>query len=82
MPNVSSPPNIHSWNVYKSKNIETLFEFAFVHLIDDSHLLLFVHEKKDVGDDVGTVVASYDLVLRKDWCGFTSCCYEHHWTHL
>lgn len=71
LPNVSLPPtSIHPWNVYKSENIEALFEFAFVHLIDDGHLLLFVPEKKDVRDDVRTVVAYHDFVVWKDWWGF------------
>jgi hypothetical protein len=71
VPNVSSPPHIiPPWNDHKRKNIEALFEFACAYLTDDGPLLLFVHEKKDVREDVRTFAASYDFVLRKDWWGF------------
>lgn len=48
MPNVSSLPTNISWNVHKSKNIEALIESTFAYLANDGHLLLFVHEKKEV----------------------------------
>jgi hypothetical protein len=44
---VSSSPNvIPVWNEHKSKNIETLFEFALAYLNDDGPLLLYFHKKK------------------------------------
>ena len=50
---------------HTSKNIEALFEFSFAYLTDDSPLLLFVLEKKDVRVDVRTFAASYGFKLRK-----------------
>lgn len=63
MPNVSSLPTNISWNVHKSKNIEALIESTFAYLANDGHLLLFVHEKKEVQDDVRTFAAFYDFVF-------------------
>ena len=61
---------IHVWNDHKrKKNIEALFEFAFAYLTDEGPLLLFVHEKKDVRDNVRTF-AVYDYLLGKHWWGF------------
>lgn len=65
MPCFSSPPNATPfWNDHKTKNIEALFEIAFVYFTNDGPLLLYVHEKKGVKDDVRTFVASYDFLLQ------------------
>lgn len=61
------PPNNIPWKLHKSKNIEALFEFAFAYLIDDGPLLLFVHGNKDVRNDMRIFVASYEVVLQKEW---------------
>ena len=52
---------------HKQKNIEIMFEFAFMYLIDEGPLNSFVPKKKDVGDNIWTFVAFYDFVLAKDW---------------
>lgn len=53
--------------------MDALFEFAFVYLVNDGPLLLFVHEKKGARDNVREYAASYNFVLRKDWWGSTNC---------
>lgn len=64
------------------KDIEVLFEFAFVYLTNDNRLLLFVHEKKDIRDNVGTYVTSYDFVLHKIGGASTNCHCALQWTCL
>jgi hypothetical protein len=71
MLSVSSPPNaVPFWNDHKTKNIEAMFEIAFEYFTNDSPLLLYVHEKKGVRDDVRTFVASYDFLAHKDYWVF------------
>lgn len=68
MLNISSPPNtIVALIVDKRKNLEALFEFAY--LTNDGPLLLTVLEKKFDGDDVKTFTTSYGFVLEKYWWG-------------
>lgn len=83
MLNVTSPPNsIHYWNAHKSKNIEALVEFAFVYLIIDGPLLLYVPKKTNVRDNVRILWALMVLYFGRIGGVLASCHCALQWTHL
>ena len=74
MPIVFSLPNrMPSWSIHKNKNIEAFLNFDFAYLTDYYRLLLYVHEKKGVREDVRMFAASYNFALQKDWWVSMSC---------